>query len=134
MNPGRFQQVNATLTAPKSLQGCGDLPVFTDGEVIISRWTPTWRERIAVALGCPAWLYVFARSTQPPVSLVINRDIFAPRKIRRTLKAWAHDAAVVFGAWWSGKPVVRVVSVPDPDRKPGTPRLKVMKGGKDAVT
>jgi hypothetical protein len=70
VRPVTFPSANRTLTAPRGMeQICGPLPVYTDGEFCISRWRPTWRERLAVLFGSSVWLWVVSGQTQPPVSL-----------------------------------------------------------------
>ena len=123
-----FPQVNAHLKAPKSFE-CETLPVFTADKLIISRWKPTLRERLAFACGAPLWLYVFAQATQPPVSLVVDPDIFSRRHKRQSVREWFRELFFTIRARLKGQDVVRVVRLPDPDEKPGTPRLKVIKGG-----
>lgn len=76
MRPTRFPQANRTLAPPQGMDNCEPLSVYTDGEFCISRWKPTWRERLAMLFGRPAWLWVVSGWTQPPV-MVETRDPWA---------------------------------------------------------
>jgi hypothetical protein len=78
MKPIKFDQANRDLLKPDSMtdEECASLPVFTDGQVCISLWRPTLLERISLLLFGRLWLYVLSGNTQPPVSILIERDIF----------------------------------------------------------
>ncbi len=43
------------------------LHVFSDGEQCVSCWTPTPKEREAIAQGAHIWIHVLSGSTQPPI-------------------------------------------------------------------
>ena len=58
---------------------CGPLPVCTDGDVCISCWQMSWRERLAALLCGRIWLWVYTGGTQPPVALLAARDIFGEK-------------------------------------------------------
>jgi hypothetical protein len=74
VNPIPFRQQTVKLSPPEGMSAaaCGWLPVFRDGMHIISCWRPSWRERIALALGRPVWLWVWSTTTQPPVALTVE--------------------------------------------------------------
>jgi hypothetical protein len=71
MKPITFPESNKTLLRPASMteDECASLPVWTDGHECISRWEPTWKERLMILFGCPVWLRIMSGHTQPPVSL-----------------------------------------------------------------
>jgi hypothetical protein len=56
---------------------CGTLAVFQTGQHCISRWVPTWRERLLILVGAPIWLWVWSGNSQPPVTLSVDSP-FAP--------------------------------------------------------
>ena len=73
MTPQKFNESNRVLRAPKGMDGkCGDLYVFSDGEVCVSQWQPTEEEKAAIAAGAPIWLRVVSGDTQPPVGLSVS--------------------------------------------------------------
>jgi hypothetical protein len=78
MRPTDFPEKTYTLQKPPSMtdEECSPLAVFSDGSVCMSRWMPSWRERLALLFGSPLWLYVVSGRTQPPVSLEIRREGF----------------------------------------------------------
>lgn len=77
MKPIPFNEANKVLTAP--VQGAttegtahkiDPLHVFTDGQMCISCWQPTWRERLKILFSGKVWLFIISGSTQPPVAVV----------------------------------------------------------------
>jgi len=50
-----------------------DLPAFTDGQFCVSCWKMSLREKLSALLFGRIWLSVFSGSTQPPVSLSVQR-------------------------------------------------------------
>lgn len=72
MTPAKFHESNRVLRAPKGMEKeCGDLYVFSDGQVCISQWQPTEEEKAAIAAGAGVWLTVVSGHTQPPVGLSV---------------------------------------------------------------
>jgi hypothetical protein len=71
MKPTTFPQQTVVLQRPAGMteEECGTLAVHRTGQHCISRWQPTWRDRLRIALGGPIWLWVWSGSTQPPVAL-----------------------------------------------------------------
>jgi hypothetical protein len=78
MEPMNFKQSNKDLLKPEGWtdEECATLPVFTDGKQCISLWKMTWRERLSALLFGKVWLFVISGQTQPPVGLLVNKDIF----------------------------------------------------------
>ena len=74
MRPVPFPQQTVELQKPAGMtdEQCGALPVFRDGTYCISCWSPSWRDRLRLALGGPVWLWIWAGQTQPPVSLTLE--------------------------------------------------------------
>lgn len=72
MKPTDFPQANRTFHRPRSMtdEECEPLRVYvlTNHYALISCWRPTWRERLAILLGRPVWLWVSGGS-HPPVAL-----------------------------------------------------------------
>lgn len=69
MTPSRFPQSNRILGPPDSLDDCGHLHVFTDGERCISCWRPSVDELADIAAGKPIWVSVRSGATQSPIAL-----------------------------------------------------------------
>lgn len=78
MEPKHFEQANKNLLKPKGMtdEDCGSLPVFTDGKVCISLWQMTWGERLKALFFGKVWLFVHSGQTQPPVALMVEKEIF----------------------------------------------------------
>jgi len=78
MQPIKFPQANKNLVKPEGMtdEECGTLPVYSNGEQLISCWHPTWRERLSILIWGRVWLWVWSGRTQPPVALEAKRDIF----------------------------------------------------------
>jgi len=68
MNPVGFKESNQTLKAPSDMPSCKDLPVFSNGEMCISCWRLSWKERLIALVWGRAWLLVWGK-THPPVSI-----------------------------------------------------------------
>jgi hypothetical protein len=76
--PVDFPEKTKTLQKPPSMtdEECSPLHVYSDGEVCISCWRPSWRERLSILWHGRIWLYVASGPTQPPVSLDACRTVF----------------------------------------------------------
>lgn len=74
MKPTRFPQQNAELQPPLGMTEaeCGVLAVHRNGTHCISRWRPSFGERLRIALGAPVWLWIWSGMTQPPVGLTVE--------------------------------------------------------------
>lgn len=57
-----------------------DLPVWKDGNYILSCWRLSWRERISALLFGNAWLWVVARHTHPPIAINLVKTPFKVKK------------------------------------------------------
>lgn len=97
MQPSTFPEANGTLTKPAGMTDdeCGSLPIFTDGKMCLSRWRPSWRERLAVAFGAPIWLWVWSGRTQPPVALQTERPFARVPSPRERWLAFIGAAAIL---------------------------------------
>ena len=71
MKPIYFKEHNKLLRKPDSMteEECGNLHVFTDGDICVSCWKPSIVERLSILVFGKVWLYVFSGETQPPVAL-----------------------------------------------------------------
>ena len=70
MRPIKFKEVNKELLKPAGMAtSCGTLPVYNNGEVCISLWKASFRERIGILITGKLWLQVRSGNTQPPVSM-----------------------------------------------------------------
>lgn len=68
MNAIEFPEQTAVLKAPN----CYDLPVFTDGEIVISKWMPSEDDLVKINNGEGIYLLVVSGHSQPPVSLFVE--------------------------------------------------------------
>ena len=81
----KFPESNKTLTKPvvgMTDEECGSLPVYVmqeDGDVlgrVISCWQMSFRERLSALFFGRVWLWVRSGPSQPPVALLVKRQIF----------------------------------------------------------
>lgn len=72
MRAVNFSWANSTLLAG-DMPDCEDLPVHKTGEIIISKWKLSWRERTSALFYGTAWIFVRAKSTAPPIAAQIER-------------------------------------------------------------
>lgn len=83
MTPSPFFGSNRVLGPPAGHDGrrlqIAPLPVWTDGEVCLSSWKLSLRERVAALVFGRVWLWVASGKTQPPVSLSAERTPFLGR-------------------------------------------------------
>lgn len=70
-----FSEANSNLMAG-SIPDCEDLPVFKDGEQIISKWKMSWRERLSALFFGVAHVSVLARDTSPAIAVWVQRQAF----------------------------------------------------------
>ncbi len=78
MKPIKFPEANKELVKPKGMtdEECGSLPVWSDGQMCVSLWKPTLRERLSILFYGRVWLAVLSGNTQPPVALDGIKTIF----------------------------------------------------------
>ena len=77
MKPSTFFGQTKVLQPPKGREkDITTLPVYTDGDLCISCWRPTLRERLSVALFGRVWVSVLGGPTQPPISVWAERAAF----------------------------------------------------------
>jgi hypothetical protein len=81
MKPVSFKHQNKVLRPghtvySEDVTSVVDLPVWTNGEQCVSCWQMSWQERLSVLLHGRVWLAVLSGNTQPPVSLVIDKEYF----------------------------------------------------------
>ncbi len=69
MKPIDFPQASKTLGSPADILdgSCDPLIVFSDGKQCVSKWKPTFWERIKILFGQNIYLGVRSGGTQPPV-------------------------------------------------------------------
>ena len=74
MKPIDFDEQTKVLTKPAGMtdEQCGSLPVFCNGEQIISRWQMSWWERIKVFCSGKIWVSVWSGHTSPPICPMID--------------------------------------------------------------
>jgi len=78
MDAINFKESTRRLTAPSNMtkEECRSLPVFSDGEVCISKWKLTWRERIHCLFHGYVWVRILSGNTQPPIALNAEKTVF----------------------------------------------------------
>lgn len=83
LTPVDFKEANSYLNPPKEADGCYNiepLAVYTDGEVCVSRWRLTLRQRLKVLFTGHIWLEILSGHTQPPVALDCSKTVFLTKK------------------------------------------------------
>lgn len=69
-----FPETNSLLLAG-DIPDCEDLPVYKDGERIVSRWKMSWRERLSALFFGTVFVHVRSPKTSPPIGLRVGRGI-----------------------------------------------------------
>lgn len=69
----QFPEANTSLLAG-DIPNCTDLPVFKDGEQIISKWRMSWRERLSALFFGVAFVSVLSPKTSPPLAVWVERQ------------------------------------------------------------
>lgn len=71
MKPIKFDEANKELTKPSSMtdEECSSLHVLNDGQISVSCWQLSWKERFQVFWYGTVWLLVWGGQTQPPVCI-----------------------------------------------------------------
>lgn len=75
MEPQPFPQANKTWKAPPGMENCVDLETFSDGDVIVSHWKMTWRERFSALFFGRVWHYAWC-ARPAPVGIMVRKSIF----------------------------------------------------------
>jgi len=55
------------------------LPIYTNGEQVISCWQMNWKERLSALIHGKVWLQILGGVTQPPAVLRCSKEIFEER-------------------------------------------------------
>lgn len=80
MKPSRFAESNVTLLdngyRSDAVASIAKLPSWTDGEMCVSCWRMSWRERLSALFFGKAWVSVLSGSTQPPMYVVVAKTYF----------------------------------------------------------
>lgn len=78
MKPVRFREANKLLSKPEGMTGmqCDSLHVFSDGQVCVSKWVVSWRERLHCLLRGFVWVRIRSGKTQPPICLHAEKSVF----------------------------------------------------------
>lgn len=81
MKPASFPQATKTLqpsgkTYSASVTGVEPLPVWTDGEQVVSCWRMTWRDRLRALLYGRVWVATLSGSTTVPLCATVERSYF----------------------------------------------------------
>ena len=75
-DPIDFPAANMTLTAPVGDPSVKLLRVWTDGELCISGWELSWRERLSALVFGRVWIFLKSGRTQPPIAIEASRYPF----------------------------------------------------------
>ena len=70
---------------------CSSLHVWSDGNQCVSKWKPTFIERIRIAFGAAIWMGIFGGSSQPPVWLDATQSPFAKLSLFNRISLYLHD-------------------------------------------
>lgn len=78
MKASKFPQYTKTLGRPSNMtdEECSSLDIHTDNEVCVSLWRMSIRERFSALFFGKTWCFVYSGDTQPPVSLLTQKNIF----------------------------------------------------------
>jgi len=80
MQPIPFKNMTSTLLdnqyRSENVQKIISLPVWTDGEMCISCWKMSFKERLRALFYGKVWIRVLSGSNQPPISVEIENNIF----------------------------------------------------------
>ena len=89
----RFKEANRVLGKPHDMtdEECSDLSIFTDGFHCISCWNPTFIDRIKILFTGKIWLWVFAGSTQPPVSITTTYPFLKGKNKQERRFTWLRN-------------------------------------------
>lgn len=77
MRPIRFPQQNMVISKPKKYDEskygpCPDLLIYNDGNISVTGWRLTWKERIKMIFGNPMWIILISGNSQPPMQLQMD--------------------------------------------------------------
>jgi len=66
-----------TLAKPGDMtdKECSPLMIYRSSEGCASCWRMSWRERVSALLFGRCWIHVHSGMTQPPVALMVTRDV-----------------------------------------------------------
>jgi hypothetical protein len=78
MEPVKFSEATKNLLKPSGMTDdeCKSLWVFSDGQVCVSRWRLSWKDRLRLLWYGHVWLTVHSGFTQPPVRLDSIKSVF----------------------------------------------------------
>jgi len=77
---------------------CGDLYVFCDGKECISKWKPSFPERIKILFGGCVWMGVMSGESQPPVFLSGHYPFIRPpfwESAKKTIAAYLYGGKTI---------------------------------------
>ena len=78
MVPDTFPEKTKTLARPQGTteDECGPLDVYNNGEISISKWKMSWRERLHCLFRGYVWAFVWFGPTQPPICIEGKKTVF----------------------------------------------------------
>lgn len=79
MKPIKFKEANKELQRPLDMTNnqCSPLPIAQTGNLCISCWKMSPKERILSLLRGKLWLTVRSGQTQPPVKITIEKPFYS---------------------------------------------------------
>lgn len=94
MKPTTFPEANRTLQAPPNMPDCQPLRVHRSEETgqWISRWRPTWRERVSILVRGECWVHVVG-FTHQPIYVGGSSPFPRPTPFKRLLLWWTQRNA-----------------------------------------
>lgn len=77
MKPEDFTEANAILkcSEEQKIQGCQDLKVFSNGELVVSKWVLADEEIELIRLTKQVW-FISWSPTHPPISMQVEKPTF----------------------------------------------------------
>jgi len=78
MEPINFDEMNHKLLKPDNMtdEECSSLPIYTNGEVCVSKWKMTFKERLHCLFRGFVWVSVLSGVSQPPISIAPQKTVF----------------------------------------------------------
>jgi len=75
MIPIDFKEANKRLQKPSdmTIENCGSLPIAQTGNLCISCWRMSFKDRLLSLLFGKIWLVVRSGITQPPVKITVEK-------------------------------------------------------------
>jgi len=100
MKPINFKETNLLLAGASNTEkdetSIQSLPVFSDGEQIISKWELSWKEKIQALFYGSVWLHVLSPGTQHPVNIQTYKTPFTREPKMKNKKGFTLVELMIF--------------------------------------